>query len=270
MYIKQQKLIDNWSVLPTGTYPSDYIGLHPSVIYYNYYNDVLEPYLRKSYVYETFNIPEIINVNTPIVQEHWEIIPKEIFPKPTVQTFFVSSFGRLYNYDRDIIKTLFIRKDGYIGCGFSKFIVPMHRVVLYTFNPISNFQEMTTNHISMNVRENYLWNLEWCSIKENINKAISYGYRRNKDFAKGEDNSKATIKNYQAEAICRALCTGNYSNTQIAYSADTTKKIVTHIKNLESFRDIGEKYDVHNSKQPISKKDDTLIMGLPIVPPRTE
>ena len=266
MYIKQPKLIDNWNMLPTGTYPVDYIGLRPEVVYPDFYEKVLEQYLRLPYKYETFTVPGILNVNTPIVQEYWEEIPREIFPKKTCQTFFMSSFGKIYNYDRDIIKTLFVRKDGYIGCGFSTFIIPIHRVLLYTFNPIMDYANMTVNHISMDVRENYLWNLEWCTLRTNIGKAIQYNYRRNKDFAKGEDNSKATIKNYQAEAICRALCMETYSNTQIAFSANTTKKIVSHIKNLESFKDIGEKYNVNNTKQPMSTKNDTLIMGLPMVP----
>lgn len=47
---------------------------------------------------------------------------------------------------------------------------PIHRLVLYTFNPVKNMKNLQVNHINWNKTDNRLLNLEWVTPKENMNK----------------------------------------------------------------------------------------------------
>lgn len=260
--------IDNWNVLPTGTYPQDYIGLQPAIMYNKYYQDKIINHISNDYHYQVYEMPKTLNVNAAFVLEYWEKIPPEVFPREMTQEFYASSLGRIYNKTRDAIKKAFIRKDGYVGFGFSDFIVPAHRVVLYTFCPRPDFKELTVNHKSFDVTENYLWNLEWSTMRENVMYSIANGNRTNPHFLPGESNNKAKITNYQAETICRLLRTMQYNYVQIAMMMGVSERTVLHIRKGESFRWLYEKYclyeldftDIHRSRD--------FIIGSRLAPER--
>ena len=45
----------------------------------------------------------------------------------------------------------------------------IHRLVLMTFNPVENMENLQVNHIDGNINNNFLKNLEWTTPKENKN-----------------------------------------------------------------------------------------------------
>ena len=45
----------------------------------------------------------------------------------------------------------------------------VHRLVLSTFNPVENMENLEVNHINENKGKNYLSNLEWTTHKDNVN-----------------------------------------------------------------------------------------------------
>ena len=54
----------------------------------------------------------------------------------------------------------------------------VHRLVAYTFIPnLKNFPQV--NHIDGNKDNNNIWNLEWCSAKQNVQHAIKNNLRKN-------------------------------------------------------------------------------------------
>ena len=67
-------------------------------------------------------------------------------------------------------------KDGYEHVVLCKNAITkhfnVHRLVLMTFSPIDNSNEMVVNHIDENVTHNNIKNLEWCTVKENTNFGI--------------------------------------------------------------------------------------------------
>lgn len=54
----------------------------------------------------------------------------------------------------------------------------VHRLVLKTFNPIENMEELDVNHIDGNKLNNSLDNLEWCTRSENIKHAYEIGLEK--------------------------------------------------------------------------------------------
>lgn len=75
------------------------------------------------------------------------------------------------------IKT-FIKENGYLSVGLQKnkkrFHNYVHILMMRTFNPVPNMEELEVNHIDHNKLNNHLDNLEWCTHKENLNKMVDF------------------------------------------------------------------------------------------------
>lgn len=96
----------------------------------------------------------------------------------------ISSKGSIYRKEREVnnnggvrivggeLAKTFIAGSGYEYVKFSKDGKyknrRVHRLVLQTFNPIDNYDDMTVNHKDGNKLNNDLSNLEWMTHKENI------------------------------------------------------------------------------------------------------
>ncbi len=95
--------------------------------------------------------------------------------------------GRVWSYKRSKFLSPSIDKDGYLkillynGQGKS---IAIHRVILMTWKPVENMENLQVNHKDENKQNNNLDNLEWMTCKENINygTGIQRGHesRRNK------------------------------------------------------------------------------------------
>ena len=241
----------NFIFLESGTFPLDYIGLEPALIYPTYFMDIIYPWKKnKDYSnsrYDNFNIG--INIDNYQIQEYWEEIPDSIrqfgnkyatLPKG----IFVSTFGRIYDYYSKTAIPTYIRKDGYLGV-FN--MMALHRIILYTFNPTDNFKQMTVDHKNMNVTDNCLWNLRWMSMYDNIQRSVELENRTNPYFKKGEANIHSTMTEYEAELCCKALLTHNYSYKQISKAIGITERQVKHIRDCDCHIDICNKYNMANN-----------------------
>lgn len=51
----------------------------------------------------------------------------------------------------------------------------VHRLVLETFNPNENMDDLVVNHIDFNKLNNNIENLEWCTQKQNIRHSAKHG-----------------------------------------------------------------------------------------------
>ena len=88
---------------------------------------------------------------------------------------YVSSLGNIKSKDKEIKIKELVTTDGYktiriIGNGKMRF-VSIHRLVMKTFKPLSDYTNMTVDHIDSNKRNNKLKNLEWVSEEENQRRA---------------------------------------------------------------------------------------------------
>lgn len=86
---------------------------------------------------------------------------------------FVSNRGRVKNIDGKVLKVKTTQK-GYLAVRVAtKKAVFIHRLVMETWRPIFNFEEMTVDHLDHNKRNNDIRNLEWVTEKENHERAAN-------------------------------------------------------------------------------------------------
>lgn len=84
---------------------------------------------------------------------------------------FVSNRGRVKNINGEILKPN-TTQTGYLAVRVeTKKAITIHRLVMETWRPISNFEEMTVDHLDHNKRNNDIRNLEWVTEKENHERA---------------------------------------------------------------------------------------------------
>ena len=84
-----------------------------------------------------------------------------------------------------------------------------HRLVMLTWKPIPNAESLTIDHLNHNKRENTIYNLEWVTKKENLNRACN-------DLIKIQENEESKI-NKQSDFI-------NYANKAKFNSCDDAAK----------------------------------------------
>ena len=84
---------------------------------------------------------------------------------------YISSLGRFKDEYKRNIPVKISSRTGYCNvetaCGYKV----AHRLVLLTFRPIPNAEDLTVDHINHNKRDNSLNNLEWVSREENVDRA---------------------------------------------------------------------------------------------------
>ena len=86
---------------------------------------------------------------------------------------FVSNRGRVKNIDGKVLKAK-TTSTGYLAVRVAtKKAMFIHRLVMETWHPISNSEEMTVDHLDHNKRNNDIRNLEWVTEKENRERAVN-------------------------------------------------------------------------------------------------
>ena len=86
---------------------------------------------------------------------------------------FVSNRGRVKNIDGKLLKPKTTQK-GYLAVRVkAKKAIFIHRLVMETWRPIPNPEEMTVDHLDHNKRNNDIRNLEWVTEKENHERAAN-------------------------------------------------------------------------------------------------
>lgn len=197
------------------------------------------------------NLPVGIYIaeNHCTVYERWTMIDESII-KDIKPLYFVSTFGRVYSYNTNsIVKGGF--RSGYRNVSLkTKYCestyIQVHRLVMLAFHPIEHPENFIVNHIDGDKTNDCIWNLEWCTYKQNTEHACMMGLM---SYNKGENNRSATITENQAEEICKMLISGKYNYLEISNIINCSPGIVYKISTGNAWKHIGSKYDVINKKK---------------------
>ena len=83
---------------------------------------------------------------------------------------YVSNMGHFRDEHKQLIQ-LKVAKDGYVKIKTDAGFKSAHRLVMLTWRPIPNAEDLTVDHLDHNKRNNSVTNLEWISETENRRRA---------------------------------------------------------------------------------------------------
>lgn len=165
----------------------------------------------------------------------------------------ISNWGRIYNKETGsyLPKNIYYEKDKYITVrlklitGEHVYAQP-HRLVMLRLFYIPGCENLDVNHKDGIKYHNWIWNLEWCTRKENIQHALD-----NNLFIIGENRKLSKITNKQAEKICELISIGKTS-TEIEQIMNlencNIKRIARNIRQGHSWKHISCNYNFPHRK----------------------
>lgn len=93
--------------------------------------------------------------------------------------YLIDEDGNIFDVKENKFRKPSETNKGYLKVSFyingkykSKFV---HRLVITTFNPVENMENLQVNHIDGNKKNNNINNLEWCTLQENMSHAWKNG-----------------------------------------------------------------------------------------------
>ena len=151
------------------------------------------------------------------------------------------SDGRVRKYKGKILKPL-LNDRGYeritLSNGGRCNIKRVHRLVLETFKPHVNMNDLQVNHIDGNKLNNHLTNLEWVTARDNILHAYDMGLINNK----GERAPHTKLSNTDVLEILQRLSTGEL-HRDIGLDYGVSKSCITKINTGTTWRSVREEYE---------------------------
>ena len=159
----------------------------------------------------------------------------------SVDSVVTFSDGRVRKYKGKVLKP-YINNTGYEQVmlyddnGYN--LKRVHRLLLETFKPHINMNDLDVNHIDGNKLNNHLTNLEWLTRRDNILHACDIGLINNR----GEDSPNAILSNADVLEILQRLDTGELQK-DIGLDYGVSNKYISQINRGVRWRAVKEKYE---------------------------
>lgn len=168
--------------------------------------------------------------------------------------YMVSNFGRVYHkFTRRFLSPgqetggyLFVYLSTYNGA--KKFA--LHRLVMISFYPVLDYQNLQVNHINGDKTCNVYDNLEWCTCSENQ----KHAYRT------GLHPVLSSITEEQVYQICDLLVSNKYMIKEISEITGVSEHIVADIKKKHTWREITKNYNFESRPGKLFTDNDLILL----------
>ena len=114
----------------------------------------------------------------------------------------------------------------------------VNRIVLLSFVPVSNYENIIVHHINHVRYDNRLLNLIWVTAYENSQYSYECGYRRFVDIA-GESNPMAILSNDDVIKIKDMIRSKQYTFKQIANIYNISESVIGNIAANKTWNNVG-------------------------------
>lgn len=161
--------------------------------------------------------------------------------------YTIDDYGNIYDVELGRYKKQIEHRKGYMKVSFyvngkdKKFFV--HRLVLMTFNPVENMENLQVNHIDGNKKNNYVGNLEWCTNSENQVHAYKHGLISRK----GTKNPQSKLTEEQVIEIADMLL-ADVPEKEIAKIFNVSDITISTIRTKRHWGHILQDYEFPKSK----------------------
>lgn len=186
-----------------------------------------------------------------VILNNIEMFPNEVWkyvwdPEYDIKQYYlISNYGRIYTTSRGGgIRKLILDEHGYyrvclyLTNGRGRYF-PVHRLVMYAFAYIEGCEKLQVNHKDTIKTNNVIWNLEWCTCKENIQHSVMMGTFG--ALAKNSPHIKDTDD--QVRLVCQMWIDG-YKYDKISEATGVSISNISNIVSGNSRKNISSQYNL--------------------------
>ena len=119
-------------------------------------------------------------------------------------------------------------------------VVGLHRLLMITFCPIENMDELEVNHIDGNKSNNDLSNLEWVTSSENVLHAFKYNLR---EPMSEDKNGNSKLTRGIVINICNDIMENTLTEKELSKKYNISTSLIHNIKHKKCWKSITERYD---------------------------
>lgn len=199
------------------------------------------------------------------------------YPGIIPYTYVISNYGRVFNYTKDVEKSYYFDKDGYVMTSIQVYrndkiksrTIGVHRLVAWEYCTHYDGKNLV-NHDDGVKSNNFYKNLEWCTPAENTRHAIQHGLQINS----GVNCASAVYSETIVRDICSKLENGwdVYSIYKKYYPDSKVEDHREFYQEIFSIRDgtrhleISSQYDISKNetlskvREPFSMSDTKVMI----------
>lgn len=180
------------------------------------------------------------------------VIWKPVYHNNKITNYLVSNSGKVKNTTSNKLLAGHLNEDGYIIFNLTienkRCDYKAHRLVALSFIPNPE-NKPEVNHKDGNKQNNWDWNIEWVTRKENIQHAYDTGLMKNSMINRlGSKNPSSKYSEEQVESVCKYYFIDNKTQKEIAEKLNVSIDFIKTITSRRNWRHISSKYILKNIK----------------------
>ena len=179
---------------------------------------------------------------------------KNIYLDGFESCYSISNNGQVLNRDTNELRSP-SNNNGYLRIILYRngkaYAFSIHQLVaMYFVNNPDTKTRTQVDHKDGNKQNNWFWNLEWVTPKENTQRAIQLGLTdpRHRNQVKGSKSGVSVYNEDDAHNVCKLLEEG-LSNKQIADKLKVSSEFVRSIKRGIAWKDISSQYNIPETEK---------------------